>query len=220
MVSKKEILTNLREYSSDQIVEAINAGVVTIYELSKSGNLTPLMRKRIEEKIESMPYKVEVQSSSTMGEETLSSNETIPESDDREEPYPYFEKLELVVLPNEEIVEETENHSENVIFRKPFAFRGRIRRLEYGLSFIVFFIWSTIVQAASITPDIGPVLALIMLLSYIPMMWFFWAQGSKRCHDRGNSGWYQFIPFYVFVMIFGEGDNYSNEYGESPKVMK
>ena len=51
MSRKKDILTNLREYSSDQIVEAINDGVVTLYELSKSGNLTPLMRRRIEEKL-------------------------------------------------------------------------------------------------------------------------------------------------------------------------
>ena len=51
MATKSEILTNLREYSSDQIAEAINSGVVTIYELSKSGNLTPLMRKRIEQKL-------------------------------------------------------------------------------------------------------------------------------------------------------------------------
>ena len=51
MSRKKDILTNLREYSSDQIVEAINDGIVTLYELSKSGNLTPLMRRRIEEKL-------------------------------------------------------------------------------------------------------------------------------------------------------------------------
>ena len=49
MSRKNDILTNLREYSSDQIAEAINDGVVTMYELSKSGNLTPLMGKRIEE---------------------------------------------------------------------------------------------------------------------------------------------------------------------------
>ena len=45
----------MREYTSDQIAEAINAGIVTIYELSKSGNLTPLMRRRIEEKLAAKP---------------------------------------------------------------------------------------------------------------------------------------------------------------------
>ena len=51
MLTKNEILANLREYSADQIADAINSGVVTLYELSKTGNLTPLMRKRISEKL-------------------------------------------------------------------------------------------------------------------------------------------------------------------------
>ena len=44
MATKSDILNNLREYTADEIVEAIKAGTVTVYELSKSGNLTPLMR--------------------------------------------------------------------------------------------------------------------------------------------------------------------------------
>ena len=68
MSRKNEILTNLREYSSDQIAEAINDGVVTMYELSKSGNLTPLMRKRIEEKLATG-------SSATSNEETKRSQD-------------------------------------------------------------------------------------------------------------------------------------------------
>ena len=47
MSRKNDILTNLREYSSDQIAEAINDGVVTMYELSKSGNLTPRSEERV-----------------------------------------------------------------------------------------------------------------------------------------------------------------------------
>ena len=58
MASKSDILNNLREYTSDQIAEAVNAGIVTIYELSKSGNLTPLMRRRIEEKLAAKPSEV------------------------------------------------------------------------------------------------------------------------------------------------------------------
>ena len=68
MSRKNDILTNLREYSSDQIAEAINDGVVTMYELSKSGNLTPLMRKRIEEKLATG-------SSATSNEETKRSQD-------------------------------------------------------------------------------------------------------------------------------------------------
>lgn len=51
----------------------------------------------------------------------------------------------------------------------------------------------------------------------VPYCWFIWAQGAKRCHDRGNSGWYQIIPFYGFWMLFAEGETTANEYGNSPK---
>ena len=61
-------------------------------------------------------------------------------------------------------------------------------------------------------------LAWLVGLLYIPSLWLFWAQGAKRCHDRGNSGWYQLIPFYFFVMLFGEGEPYENRFGPDPKV--
>jgi hypothetical protein len=74
------------------------------------------------------------------------------------------------------------------MFRAPFSFDGRIRRLEYGISTIIYYIVYIIVFGISIeVPIIG--------LAMIPIIWFILAQGSKRCHDRGNSGWYQIIPF-------------------------
>lgn len=64
-------------------------------------------------------------------------------------------------------------------------------------------------------PSIGA--SIFVLLSFIPMIWFMWAQSCKRCHDRGNSGWYLIIPFYFFVLLFGDGDVDTNEYGDNPK---
>jgi len=57
----------------------------------------------------------------------------------------------------------------------------------------------------------------IFLILCIPGFWFMWAQGAKRCHDRGNSGWFQLIPFYRLWMMFAESDYGPNEYGENPK---
>ena len=48
-------------------------------------------------------------------------------------------------------------------------------------------------------------------------MWYIFAQGAKRCHDCGRSGWYQVIPFYFFWLIFANEETKSNKYGE-PKV--
>lgn len=99
------------------------------------------------------------------------------------------------------------------MFQNPFSFEGRIRRTEYGITFIIYVIAASIINAA-IQSGGG---AAILGLAYIPMLWFFWAQGAKRCHDRGNSGWYQILPFYGFWMLFADSDNGENEYGQNPK---
>lgn len=52
---------------------------------------------------------------------------------------------------------------------------------------------------------------------HILLFWFKLAQGTKRCHDRGNSGWFQFIPFYGLWMLFGDSDYGINKYGPNPK---
>lgn len=62
-------------------------------------------------------------------------------------------------------------------------------------------------------------LLVVSLLFYIPLLWFLFAQGAKRCHDRGHSGFYQIIPFYVFWLLFAEGSRFSNDYGSNPKSM-
>lgn len=95
-------------------------------------------------------------------------------------------------------------------FSAPFSFNGRIRRMEYGLSLIIY-----LVIYSSIFSKINDNSYASFFL--IPLVWFILAQGAKRCHDRGNSGWYQLIPFYVLWMIFAEGDFNENEYGQSPK---
>ena len=99
------------------------------------------------------------------------------------------------------------------MFSMPFSFKGRIRRMEYGISFIIYVILTAIVNVTlESSPD-----AAILILAYIPLLWFLWAQGAKRCHDLGNSGWFQIIPFYVFWLIFANGDKMINRYGANPK---
>ena len=50
-MNKKELIRDLRCVGIDQIVEAIQNGTVTLYELSKSGNLTPLTKMKIEARL-------------------------------------------------------------------------------------------------------------------------------------------------------------------------
>jgi uncharacterized membrane protein YhaH (DUF805 family) len=96
------------------------------------------------------------------------------------------------------------------MFKSPFSFYGRIRRTEYGLSFIIYMVaYFMAFGLATISP--------FLWIFIIPIVWFLWAQGAKRCHDRGNSGWFQIIPFYFLWLVFAEGEPGSNGYGDNPK---
>ena len=103
------------------------------------------------------------------------------------------------------------NQKKPSMFRAPFSFDGRIRRLEYGLSYMISYF---LLQVFSVLFIEIPIMILICVFIY---MWFNLAQGAKRCHDRGNSGWFQLIPFYGLWMLFGDGDRGENQYGINPK---
>ena len=100
------------------------------------------------------------------------------------------------------------------MFKKPFSFDGRIRRTEFGVSYLIYIAAAVVL---TFIEEAGSDVATILLLAYIPMLWFLFAQSSKRCHDRGNSGWYQLIPFYALWMLFADSNFGDNEYGPNPK---
>ena len=106
------------------------------------------------------------------------------------------------------------------MFKNPFSFKGRIRRTEYGLSYIIFVVFCFV--AGGLTGYVGAytnkdTASMLFLLPCVPAYWFLFAQGTKRCHDRGNSGWFQIIPFYALWMFFADGDYGMNNYGSNPK---
>jgi uncharacterized membrane protein YhaH (DUF805 family) len=99
------------------------------------------------------------------------------------------------------------------MFKATFSFEGRIRRTEYGLSYIIYMvIYLFLASALS-----GSGTEIIYFILMIPLSWFLFAQGAKRCHDLDRSGWYQIIPFYVLWMLFQDGQPGENEYGLNPK---
>ena len=72
------------------------------------------------------------------------------------------------------------------MFAHPFSFEGRIRRREYC--------WSLL---------IAEIVGCSLILA-IPAIWFILAQGSKRCHDYGESGWKQFnflLPCFIGLCV-------------------
>lgn len=119
--------------------------------------------------------------------------------------------------PNSDYIEESGLRVEKQrMFAHPFSFHGRIRRLEYGLSYIIYLVWYSFASVFSEGDGDGTG-AIIYLVTLVPFLWFILAQGCKRCHDRNNSGWYQIIPFYGLWMLFADGDIGENDYGPNPK---
>ena len=102
------------------------------------------------------------------------------------------------------------------MFQSPFFFKGRIRRLEYGLSYLIYLV--LYVLSVFVLSQF-PKSIYILGIPYIALLWFLLAQGAKRCHDLGSSGFYQLIPFYVFILLFQEGQAWENEYGLNPKEL-
>lgn len=102
------------------------------------------------------------------------------------------------------------------MFSHVFSFRGRIRRLEYNIVNLVLYSVSTMLSIFLESTNDDVALTFI-LLSMIPLFWIQYAEGAKRCHDLGHSGWFQIIPFYPFVMVFCKGESGTNEYGDNPK---
>jgi uncharacterized membrane protein YhaH (DUF805 family) len=100
------------------------------------------------------------------------------------------------------------------MFKNPFSFAGRIRRLEYGISYLIHIVLFTLGALFFDTIDKGEYLFFFLL---IILKWFIFAQGAKRSHDIGNSGFLQLIPFYIIMLIFAEGTVGSNKYGLNPK---
>jgi uncharacterized membrane protein YhaH (DUF805 family) len=98
------------------------------------------------------------------------------------------------------------------MFKNPFSFNGRIRRAEYALSLLIYIAGALL---AGYVADLIHFSSGVTLL-LIPVIWFTWAQGAKRCHDLGNSGFYQIIPFYGLWMLFAAGHEGENAYGPDP----
>ncbi|MFY7826520.1 MAG: DUF805 domain-containing protein [Flectobacillus sp.] len=104
------------------------------------------------------------------------------------------------------------------MFKNILSFEGRIRRLEYGLS-IIFFIVGLLISSF-LLGLLGFSSNFLIIFTLLPLLYFRIAQAAKRCHDLGNSGWYQLIPLYSFWLLLADGEPYTNEYGIPPKALE
>lgn len=102
------------------------------------------------------------------------------------------------------------------MFKNIFGFNGRIRRQEYIVTYVLIFLISFtlgLVTALFGFRSEATSIVSTLFLSYIQI-----AQGVKRVHDSGKSGWYILIPFYnLYLLLFVDSDYGYNDYGPNPK---
>ena len=103
------------------------------------------------------------------------------------------------------------------MFNSIFSFEGRIRRTEYGISFIVLVIAQLLIGVMFASSNDGSFNVAFFILM-LPVRFFFFAQGAKRCHDVNISGWCQLIPLVPLYLLFGNGVTGPNKYGDDPKL--
>lgn len=208
--------------SAEEIAAAIKAGQVTLYELSKSGNLTPLKKRKIEEAL-SRPAPAVPPAPEAAGEPEAPAPSFNPVAPPPPvpEPDPVTPESEPDPAPS------VQQHSPKM-FQRPFSFKGRIRRTEYWLSGLIYGLFYGLMDFIFLVgaefidegaEEGGLVLVAISLLLFVPLTWFALSQNARRCHDLGHSGWWQLIPFYGFWLAFQNSRPGPNEYGECPKIM-
>lgn len=97
-----------------------------------------------------------------------------------------------------------------------FSFGGRINRKPFWLVTLllvaimivvliaVFAIWGGAVVSGNLS-GLG-VLAVLLLVVYIPMLWISLALGAKRLHDRNKSAWWLVVFWLVPGVLQGIGE--------------
>jgi uncharacterized membrane protein YhaH (DUF805 family) len=118
------------------------------------------------------------------------------------------------------LVDNLENKNFKIKIKDLFSFEGRITRGQFfktTFKWILFFfiIMGSIIQLSFLYVDENYYYFRITLATLIwgLNLWILWAQGTKRCHDLGKNGWWQFIPLYILWMLFKNGQYNKNKYG-------
>ncbi len=107
------------------------------------------------------------------------------------------------------------------MFKKPFSFNGRIGRLEFLLTILLFLSMALGVIYLLTQTGIDEIyVPPLFILFGVPIYWFTYAQGAKRCHDMGYSGWFQLIPYFVVIMSIRAGVPFDNKYGAARTVLE
>lgn len=102
-----------------------------------------------------------------------------------------------------------------VVFENYVNFKGRARRKEFWMFFLVNVIISTVLSV--VTGIISPSLVIIANVYSLAVLLPGLGVAVRRMQDINKEWWYILIPLYNIYLFTIEGDKGSNQYGEDPK---
>jgi uncharacterized membrane protein YhaH (DUF805 family) len=100
------------------------------------------------------------------------------------------------------------------------TFRGRARRKEYWMFFLVNFLFSFgigfilgFIGAVTKNPSLVALMNLYSLATLLPSF----AVAARRLHDTDHSAWWMLCPVYNLVLFCLAGTEGDNRFGPDPK---
>ncbi|MCH5346128.1 MAG: DUF805 domain-containing protein [Muribaculaceae bacterium] len=216
MPTKEELLNNLSTFDADYIVELINEGRLSFFEVISSKQLSPEISKEVERKLSERNQSVDDATSPVEKNST-----SLPKA-----------KGDL-------------NSNLKSILKRMFSCKGRINRVQYLLSVVLFvgilllsgiltILFVFIFAAIGADPKNSYVnfslycCTTLYLIVFFADIVFLYMSAIKRFHDTNRSGWLfalLLIPFlniiadiyFFFILFFSRGDDYVNNYGPVPE---
>ncbi|MFB9077875.1 DUF805 domain-containing protein [Flavobacterium procerum] len=102
-----------------------------------------------------------------------------------------------------------------VVFENYLNFKGRARRKEFWMFFLVNLILA--VGLGFIVALISPKLAIIGNIYSLATLLPGLGVAVRRMHDINKEWWFILIPLYNIYLLTIEGDKGPNQYGADPK---
>ena len=112
-------------------------------------------------------------------------------------------------------------HTTNVFYKikQIFSIDGRIRRREYNMTLwgAIICLWLSLFWYDQNNYNHNETLNMFVCIFIAIWGYILFAQGGKRCQDLNRQLYWQFIPSYFIWMMFSDGDDNENIFGDCPK---
>ena len=129
----------------------------------------------------------------------------------------YNDSNEKTLVKKSECTTQAEHRTEPKRKNNIFSFKGRATRTEYWL---VTFICNFVAIPANKDIEMSTLVTILYCIVMLAALWVYIATMVRRCHDRGKSWWFRFIPLYFLLLYVLPAQQEGNEFGPNPRDKK